>query len=91
MFFTELILYLNYNKQFNMSNTTHNSEELKIFFDSLPTVDSSRPDLRIINFEILETVIAQAESKASLTASMNALAQAKDIVHDVFSKSLVSL
>lgn len=91
MFFTELILYLNYNKQFNMSNTTHNSEELKEFFNSLPTVDSSRPDLRIINLEILETVIAQAESRASLTASMNAMTKAKDIVHEVFSKSLVSL
>ena len=74
-----------------MSNTTHNSEELKEFFNSLPTVDSSRPDLRIINLEILETVIAQAESRASLVASMNAMAQAKDIVHGVFSKSLSSL
>lgn len=74
-----------------MSNTTHNSEELKEFFNSLPTVDSSRPDLRIINLEILETVIAQAESRASLTASMNAMTKAKDIVHEVFSKSLVSL
>jgi lipoate synthase len=74
-----------------MSNTTHNSEELKDFFKTLPTVDSSRPDLRIINFEILETVVRQAENKASLTASMNALVQAKDIVQEVFGKSLVSL
>ena len=74
-----------------MSNTTHTSEELRSFFNSLPTVDSSRPDLRIINFEILETIISQAENRASLTASMNALAQAKDIVHDVFSKSFSSL
>lgn len=74
-----------------MINTTHNSEELKDFFNSLPTVDSSRPDLRIINFEILESIITQAETRASLTASMNSLTQAKDIVHEVFSKSLVSL
>lgn len=91
MFFRELILYLNYIKQFNMSSTTHNSEEVKTFFNSLPIVDPSRPDLRIINLEILETVIAQAESRASLAASMNAMAQAKDIVHNVFSKSLSSL
>lgn len=74
-----------------MSNTTHNSEDLKDFFNTLPVVDESRPDLRIINFEILESVVRNAENRASLTASMNALVQAKDIVQEVFGKSLVSL
>jgi lipoate synthase len=74
-----------------MSNTTHNSEDLKDFFNTLPVVDSSRPDLRIINFEILESVVRNAENRASLNASMNALVQAKEIVQDVFGKSLVSL
>jgi len=82
---------LNYIKQFDMSNTTHNSEDLKDFFNSLPVVDESRPDLRIINIEILESVIRNAENRASLVASMNTLAQAKDIVQEVFGKSLVSL
>jgi hypothetical protein len=82
---------LNYIKQFNMSNTTHNSEDLKDFFKTLPVVDSSRPDLRIINFEILESVVRNAENRASLNASMNALVQAKEIVQEVFGKSLVSL
>lgn len=74
-----------------MSNTTHNSEDLKDFFNTLPIVDESRPDLRIINFEILESVVRNAENRASLAASMNALVQAKDIVQEVFGKSLVSL
>ena len=74
-----------------MSNTTDNSEDLKDFFNTLPVVDESRPDLRIINFEILESVVRNAENRASLTASMNALVQAKDIVQEVFGKSLVSL
>ena len=82
---------MNYIKQFDMSNTTHNSEDLKDFFNSLPVVDESRPDLRIINIEILESVIRNAENRASLVASMNTLAQAKDIVQEVFGKSLVSL
>lgn len=82
---------MNYIKQFDMSNTTHNSEDLKDFFNTLPIVDESRPDLRIINFEILESVVRNAENRASLTASMNALVQAKDIVQEVFGKSLVSL
>lgn len=82
---------MNYIKQFNMSNTTHNSEDLKDFFNTLPVVDSSRPDLRIINLEILETVVRNAEHRASLNASMKSLAQAKDIVQEVFGKSLVSL
>ncbi len=82
---------MNYIKQFNMSNTTHNSEDLKDFFKTLPVVDSSRPDLRIINFEILESVVRNAENRASLNASMNALVQAKEIVQEVFGKSLVSL
>lgn len=82
---------MNYIKQFNMSNTTHTSEDLKDFFKTLPVVDESRPDLRIINLEILETVVRHAENRASLTASMNTLAQAKDIVQEVFGKSLVSL
>ena len=82
---------MNYIKQFNMSNTTHTSEDLKDFFKTLPVVDESRPDLRIINFEILESVVRNAENRASLTASMNALVQAKDIVQEVFGKSLVSL
>lgn len=82
---------MNYIKQFNMSNTTHNSEDLKDFFKTLPVVDSSRPDLRIINLEILESVVRNAENRASLTASMNALVQAKDIVQEVFGKSLASL
>lgn len=74
-----------------MSNTTHTSEDLKDFFKTLPVVDESRPDLRIINFEILDSVVRNAEHRASLTASMNTLAQAKDIVQEVFGKSLVSL
>lgn len=74
-----------------MSNTTHNSEDLRDFFKSLPVVDESRPDLRIINIEILESVVRNAENRASLVASMNTLAQAKDIVQEVFGKSLVSL
>lgn len=74
-----------------MSNTSHTSEDLKDFFNTLPVVDSSRPDLRIINLEILETVVRHAENRASLNASMNALVQAKEIVQDVFGKSLVSL
>ena len=74
-----------------MSNTAHTSEDLKDFFKTLPVVDESRPDLRIINLEILETVVRHAENRASLTASMNTLAQAKDIVQEVFGKSLVSL
>ena len=82
---------MNYIKQFDMSNTTDNSEDLKDFFNTLPVVDESRPDLRIINFEILESVVRNAENRASLTASMNALVQAKDIVQEVFGKSLVSL
>ena len=82
---------MNYIKQFDMSNTTHNSEDLKDFFNTLPIVDESRPDLRIINFEILESVVRNAENRASLAASMNALVQAKDIVQEVFGKSLVSL
>ena len=82
---------MNYIKQFNMSNTTHTSEDLKDFFKTLPVVDESRPDLRIINFEILDSVVRHAENRASLTASMNTLAQAKDIVQEVFGKSLVSL
>jgi lipoate synthase len=82
---------LKYIKQFDMSNTIHNSEDLKEFFKSLPVVDESRPDLRIINIEILESVVRHAENRASLAASMNTLAQAKDIVQEVFGKSLASL
>lgn len=70
-----------------MSITTHNSEELKELFNSLPVVDESRPDLRIINFDILNSVVGQASAKAALHASM----EAKDILHEVLSKSSISL
>ena len=74
-----------------MSNNPHNPKVIKEIFDSLPTLDPSRPDLRIINIEILESVVRHAENRASLAASMNSLAQAKDIVQEVFGKSLASL
>lgn len=74
-----------------MSITTHNSEELKELFNSLPVVDESRPDLRVINFDILNSVVGQASAKAALHASMDSFKEAKDIVHEVLSKSSISL
>ena len=74
-----------------MSNTTHNSEELRLTFESLPIVDSSRSDLRVINFEVLETIVATATKRASLEASVESLTSASKIVSEVFSKSFPSL
>ena len=74
-----------------MSNTTHISEELRATFETLPTVDSSRSDLRVINFEVLETIVANATKRASLTAGIESLTKANDIIKEVFSKSFPSL
>jgi predicted regulator of amino acid metabolism with ACT domain len=74
-----------------MSNTTHNSEELRQTFESLPTVDSSRSDLRVINFEVLTSIVENATRKASLAAGVESLTRANDIVKEVFSKSFPSL
>lgn len=74
-----------------MSNTSHNSEELRLTFDTLPTVDSSRSDLRVINFEVLESIVANATKRASLQASVDSLTSASRIVSEVFSKSFPSL
>lgn len=74
-----------------MSNTTHNSEELRQTFNTLPIVDGSRSDLRIINFEVLETIVATATRRASLEASVESLSSASRIVTEVFSKSFPSL
>lgn len=70
-----------------MSNTTHNSEELTELFNSLPVVDESRPDLRVINFDILNSIV----QKAALHASMASFKEAKSIVREVLSKSSISL
>ena len=74
-----------------MSNNPHNSESLKEIFDSLPTVDSTRPDLRIINYDLLESIVSHAEQRASLLGSIDALKDADNIVSEVFSKSFPSL
>lgn len=74
-----------------MSNTTHSSEELRSTFETLPTVDGSRSDLRIINFEVLESIVANATKRASLTAGIDSLTKANDIIKEVFSKSFPSL
>lgn len=74
-----------------MSNKSHSSEKIREIFDSLPSIDSSRPDLRIINFELLESIVWQAEMRASLQGSIDALKDADDIVSKVFSESFPSL
>jgi hypothetical protein len=74
-----------------MSNTTHNSEELKQTFESLPTVDPSRSDLRVINYEVLKSIVDNATKKAYLTAGIESLTKANDIIKEVFSKSFPSL
>jgi hypothetical protein len=74
-----------------MSNTTHSSGDLKAVFETLPTVDSSRSDLRVINFEVLESIVANATKRASLTAGIESLTKANDIIKEVFSKSFPSL
>jgi hypothetical protein len=74
-----------------MSNTTHSSGDLKAVFETLPTVDSSRSDLRVINFEVLESIVANATKRASLEASVESLTSASRIVSEVFSKSFPSL
>jgi hypothetical protein len=74
-----------------MINTTHNPEELKQVFESLPLVDPSTPDLRIISLELLEIIVDNAEKKASLAASVNSLNTANKIVSDVFNRAFPSL
>jgi hypothetical protein len=74
-----------------MSNTTHNYEELKQTFESLPIVDASRSDLRVINFEVLRTIVDNATRRASLSAGIESLTKANDIIKEVFSKSFPSL
>ena len=74
-----------------MSNTTHNSEELRQTFESLPTVDPSRSDLRVINFDVLTSIVENATRRASLAAGVESLTRANDIVKEVFSKSFPSL
>jgi hypothetical protein len=74
-----------------MVNTTHNYEELKKTFESLPTVDASRSDLRVINFEVLKSIVDNATKTASLTAGIESFTKANDIIKEVFSKSFPSL
>ena len=74
-----------------MSNTTYNPEELKQTFESLPTVDPSRSDLRVINYEVLKSIVDNATKKASLLAGMESLTKANNIITEVFSKSFPSL
>ena len=74
-----------------MSNTTHNYEDLKQTFNNLPIVDGSRSDLRVINFEVLETIVATATKRAALEASVESLTSASRIVTEVFKKSFPSL
>lgn len=74
-----------------MTNKSQSSEKIREIFDSLPSIDSSRPDLRIINFELLESIVAQAELKANLQGSIDALKDADNIVSKVFSESFPSL
>lgn len=74
-----------------MSNKPHNPKAIKEIFDSLPTLDPSRPDLRIINYDLLETIVAKAEHVASLQGSLQAYGEANTIVKDVLSKSFPSL
>ena len=74
-----------------MSNTTHNSEELRQTFESLPTVDPSRSDLRVINYEVLRSIVENASKRASLAAGVESFTKANDIVKEVFSKSFPSL
>ena len=74
-----------------MSNTTHNSEELRQTFESLPVVDDSRSDLRIINYEVLKSIVENATKRASLSAGIESLTKANDIIKEVFSKSFPSL
>lgn len=74
-----------------MVNTPHNHEELKSIFESLPLVDDSRSDLRIINLDLLQSIVSDAERRASLLGSIKALKDADSIVSDVFSKSFPSL
>ena len=74
-----------------MSNTTHNYEELRQTFESLPVVDDSRSDLRIINYEVLKSIVENATKRASLSAGIESLTKANDIIKEVFSKSFPSL
>lgn len=74
-----------------MINTTQNPEELKEIFESLPLVDPSTPDLRIISLVVLEIIVDNAEKKALLAASVNSLNTANKIVSDVFSRAFPSL
>lgn len=74
-----------------MNNKSNISEELREIFDSLPSIDSTRPDLRIINFALLESIVCKAEMKASLLGSIDALKDADKIVSKVFSESFPSL
>jgi hypothetical protein len=74
-----------------MVNTTHNHEELEKTFESLPTVDASRSDLRVINFEVLKSIVENATRRASLISGIESLTKANDIIKEVFSKSFPSL
>lgn len=74
-----------------MTNKSQSSEKIREIFDSLPSIDSSRPDLRIINFELLESIVCQAELRANLQGSIDALKDADNIVSKVFSESFPSL
>jgi hypothetical protein len=74
-----------------MVNTPNNYEELRKTFESLPIVDDSRSNLRIINFEVLKGIVDNATKTASLKAGIESFTKANDIIKEVFSKSFPSL
>lgn len=51
-----------------MEVTEAKLENLEELFNSLPQVNTSREDLRIINLELLKNIVATAEGKAMISA-----------------------
>jgi len=70
-----------------MENKLQNPKSLKQIFESLPQIDSTVGDLRVINYEILESIATHIELKAYLRGGLSALQDANSIVSDTFAKS----
>jgi hypothetical protein len=74
-----------------MESKLQNPQSLKKIFESLPQIDPRIEDLRAINYEILESIVAQVELKAYLRGGIGALQDADKLVSDTFTKSFPSL
>lgn len=70
-----------------MENKLQNLKTLKQIFESLPQIDPKIEDLRVINYEILESIATHIELKAYLRGGLSALQDANSIVTDTFAKS----